>query len=180
MFDFLKRKKFIERNKSIELALNSFSLLSPKYDYIIKQLNDGIIVSEKIDNSVFTNYISFSFDIKLLNKYENKNGDYFMIKGIKFYDINEHIFLDICFYIGYGILLGYSTPQAKKIYPDVQKIDVEAHYLELFPNRDYDIVKTLFTKEELLFISSNDVYEVEFEGNKLPYKRFGRRRLYCD
>ena len=73
-----------------------------------------------------------------MNKYEDKKGDCFEIKGIKVFDINLQSFTEINLEVAYGIFIGYSTPGVKEINPDIDKIDTRNYWVKSFDKHRLD------------------------------------------
>jgi len=163
MFGLFKKNK--KTNFEIETLLmkNIFNSLGDEFKYITNQLNENIITGVRMDNTLFVNHRKFSFKREILNKYEDKSGKFFSINGIKVYDneLNEFVELEIA--IGYGILQGYSTPIVKNFNPDISRIDTGKYTVKTF-GEDSELIKELFTKEELKIIVANDIYEVFLHG----------------
>lgn len=163
MFGLFKGNNKKKLETEIALMKTIFNSLGGEYSYIIKQLNDNIISGVKISNTPFPNYRKFSLNVDTLNKYEDKKGKYFSIKGIKVYDINLKEFVDLEIDIAYGILQGYTIPNVKEFNPDISKINLENYSIEVF-GEESSSIKELFTKEELAFLNVNDIYEVKLKG----------------
>lgn len=168
MFNIFKRKAGNNVEISVDLALKVFNLMPIEYEYVLHQLRDGIVLKIKEDHPGFLNYVKFSPDVKLLNQYENKKGPCFVIKGIKIFDVETDNFVDVYFYIVYGILLGYSTPRVKRIKPDTQRIDISKYFVQFFVTDEYEQVSQFLGKEELSLLNPNDVYEVKLK-DKMYY-----------
>jgi hypothetical protein len=160
MFEFFKKN---DNNCStkIELVIRVFSLLPANFLSIKKQLNEGILIGCKREKS---NYIKFTLKTDILNKYEDKNGNCFEIKGIKVFDKNLNTFIGISLEIAYGVFIGYSTFDVKELNPDIDKIDIRNYWVKSLENSEFENLKTLLSEEELKMINPNDVYELELGG----------------
>jgi hypothetical protein len=155
------KKKSLETD--VVLMKTIFSSLGKEYSYIINQLNDNIISGVKRQNSPIPNYRKFSLNVDILNKYEDKNGKYFSVKGVKVYDNNVKQYVELQINIGFGILQGYATLNVKEFNPEVSNVNIKNYSVEVF-GEGTPSIKDLFTKEELVFLNVNDVYEVELKG----------------
>lgn len=160
MFKLFKKDDNAFKNK-VELVIKIFSLLPVKFLNIKKQLSDGILTGFKKEKS---NYTKFSFRTDILNKYEDKKGDCFEIKGIKVFDINLQSFTEINLEVAYGIFIGYSTPGVKEINPDIDKIDTRNYWVKSFENNEFKNLENILSEEELKMINPNDVYQLELNG----------------
>jgi hypothetical protein len=160
MFKLFKKDDSAFR-RQVELVSKIFSLLPVKFLNIKEQLNEGILTGFKKENP---NYTKFSLRTDVLNKYEDKKGDCFEIKGIKVFDKNLQAFTEINLEVTYGIFIGYSTPGVKEINPDIDKIDTRNHWVKSFENNEFKNLKNILSEEELQMINPNDVYELELDG----------------
>jgi len=165
-FNFFK-KKITDYKKDEELMIKIFGLLPKEFDYIFRQLNDGILTGvEKLNKEPYTNYTKFSLNVALLNQYEDKKGSFFQIRGIKIFDLDLAKFIDINIDIAYGLLIGYSTPAKEKINPDTTNIQVVGFYIKYFENDDFKNLSAILNKEEVKLLNAADVYEVALKGKK--------------
>jgi len=160
----LFKKKNNQPNILIELIANIINMLPLQFEYLRNQISGGIIKGIKSEKGPFQNYSKISLDVKALNKFEKPDGKYFAIKGIKVFDIKHQKTTEIHLYIGYGLLIGFSTPEIKELAPDISTVDISGYYLEFFVNDDFEAIKAILTNEEVEVLNSNNVYEVELEG----------------
>lgn len=159
MFIFFKRKKKF----SNKLFLRICSSLPDKYLFLYNQVKDNIILSvNKEDNG----YYKFKLDHNLFNKYEQKKGRYYQINGIMLSDMG--IKTTISLRVGYGILLGYLTPNNVWLnsLSDNVNVNVSNIEIEFFDEIEKDIIN-LFSKEENKYITPNDIYEIGLKGHTL-------------
>ena len=163
MFSWFKNKKKINYDTQITLIKNIFQQL-PAYKKILEQVNEGIIDGIKKMDQSFPNYCKFQLDVRLLNKYEIKNGRCFLLKDIFVYDTGINGYAEINFVIAYGVLLGYSMPGTVITQPNPNDIKVSSFCVQYFGEDDFKSIKFLFSAKELKLINPADVYEVELEG----------------
>ncbi|KOP39612.1 hypothetical protein DBB36_14455 [Flavobacterium sp. WLB] len=168
MFNFFKSKKSIHLNGwENELLENIFKALGNDYLRFEKQIAEGIIESVRFDKKS-QDYISFKLNISLLNKYEKKNEQLFVVKGVKVFDKISSQYKSFDIFIGYGLVLGYSVQDIFKFDPDINQIKTELVYNFFYENEDFDKIKFLFTEEELKFLNASDIYEVSL-NDKIYY-----------
>lgn len=158
MFRFFKKTPKLND----DLFLKICKSLPNKYTFLSHQVQDGILYSVKKQED---NYYKFNLNNDLFEKYEDKTGRYFQIKGIilSYKDKNIPLILRV----GYGLLLGYSTPdnsllnslESNDFYIDISQLQVE-FFDDITPK-----IITLFSKKELNHLSLNDIYEIELKGN---------------
>lgn len=159
MFCFFKKKEKFNN----ETLLKVCSSLPDKYLFLYNQVKDNIILSvKKGDNG----YYKFNLDNSLFDKYEQKKGRYYQINKILLSD--KEIKTSISLRVGYGILLGYLTPNNVLFNSlnDSINVDVSNIEIEFFDDIEKDIIN-LFSKEEYKYISPNDIYEIELKGFSL-------------
>jgi hypothetical protein len=169
MFSFFRKKKEGDLATDIKVANSIVKLLPRQFDYLVKQISEGIIKNVVRLDKPFANYNKFSLDVPLLNKYEDKQGRFFAIKGIYVHDVNLVKPVEVRLYVTNGILLGYSTPAVKILHPDLEKINADTFSIEYLGEDTYEELKAFLGKDELKLINPADVYEVELEG-KIYYK----------
>lgn len=163
MFGLFNRSNKIKLETEILLMKAVFNSLGEEFNYIKNQLNENIILGAKSNDASSPNYRKFTLNREILNKYEDKSGNYFSVNGIKVYDFELNDFVDIQIKIGFGLIQGYSTVSIKEFNPDVTRIDSKNHYIKIF-GEDNSSIKKLFTKDELSFLSFNELYEVKLNG----------------
>ncbi len=157
MFGFFRKKEKFNN----EIFIRICDSLPNKYLFLSNQVKDNIILSVKKEDN---GYFKFNLNNNLLDKYEDKKGRYYQIKGILLSD--RDIKISICLRVGYGILLGYSTKDnvlLNSLNNDVN-VDVSNIKIEFFDEVEKNIMD-LFSKEELKYIAPNDVYEIILNGN---------------
>lgn len=159
MFMFFKRRKKFNN----KIFLKICGSLPAKYLYLYDQVKDNIILSvNKADNG----YYKFNLDCNLFDKYEQKRGRYYQINGIMLSDMQ--IQMTISLRVGYGILLGYLTPNNVLLNSlnDNVNVDVSNIEIEFFDEIEKDIIN-LLSKEEHKYITPNDIYEIELKDYTL-------------
>ncbi len=161
MFKLFNKKNETDFENKKELIAKIFSLLPDKFINIKNQIEEGIFTGIKRERS---KYIKFSFRTDILNKYEDKLGKCFEIRGVKVFDKNIQNYTEVHLAIVYGIFFGYSIPNIKELNPDISKIDTTRYWIKNFENIEYESIKKYLVKEELELINPNDVYEIELDG----------------
>ncbi len=157
MFNFFRKKEKFNR----EIFVKICNSLPDKYSFLSNQIKDNIILSVKKENN---GYYKFNLDSNLFDKYEDKKGRYYEIKGILLLD--EDIKISIILRVGYGILLGYSTKDNVLLSSlnDNVKVDTSNIKINFFDEIENNIMD-LFSQEELKYIATNDIYEIVLNGN---------------
>jgi hypothetical protein len=168
MFNFLKRKSRKRLTEHIALVKQICQLLPEKYNYLVSQLNDGIITDVHTGDEAHVNYKRFSLDVYLLNKHEQKSGRCFVIKGTRVFDTRLNSDVDVDLDVAYGLLLGYFCPSVAEIQADLGRVNVRSYYIEYYGEDDFKKCKSMFTPAELKLINPADVYEIEI-GEKVYY-----------
>lgn len=161
MLNFFKKKSKANLVLQVELISKICELLPDKFQNLRDQVRAGIIKDIKLLEKPFPNYHRFTLDVEILNKYEDKKGRSFVIKGILVNDKSLQKFVPVNLIVAYGILLGYSIPQANNFEPDLEKIVLTSISLDFFGEGTFDKIRSILSQEELKWISPSDVYEVE-------------------
>jgi hypothetical protein len=166
MFGLFKRTNVESWEAEMLRAL--FNLLNEDYEYLKKQIEDGLLKRVLINNSGIINYVGFSFNPHISRKYENNLGRFFVMEGIQIFNLKTNDYTPIQIYISYGLVCGYSTPIAKKFLPDIDRIEIRDFTIKYLDenNESYEKIKVKFTNKELAFINPSDVYEVILKGKK--------------
>ncbi len=166
MLGLFKRKNItaIER----DVLKNIFNELGGEYLVFSRQVEEGLLKRVFFQSTPFKNYVGFEYDPIIASKYEDKKGPYFVIRGIKIFDIKSSAFVDILIYIAFGLIVGYSTPELEKPEFDPAKIKAENYNKHFFGNKDYDRLSKELNDAERKLINSADVYTVEV-GGKILY-----------
>lgn len=151
--------------KNLTLAINLVSrmcqLLPDKFMSLRDQIHDGIIKDVKLLEKPFPYYHKFIHDVNILNRYEDKKGRSFIIKGILVNDRTINSFTAVNLVVAYGILIGYSTPQVATINPDLESIRATSLTIEFFGENAFNKIKSIISPEDLKWINPSDVYEIE-------------------
>lgn len=163
-------KNFNKKNSNYKvdeaLMLKIFTLLPTTFDYIVKQLSEGIVTgTKKLNKQPYLNYTKFSLKTALLNKYENKKGSFFQIKGIRVFDLGTSAFIDINIDIAYDLLIGYSTPSRNPDF-DLTNINVDGFYNKHHENDDFKNLSIILDESEIKLLNEAEVYEVILKGLK--------------
>jgi hypothetical protein len=161
IFNFLKKE--YNHKKDEKLMLEIFRLLpkEEEFSFIFQQLNESILIGvRKINKKPYLNYTKFNMNTSLLNKYENKNGRFFQIKGITVFDLDTCKYIEVNIDIAFGLLMGYSTPQKETVNFDLTKIKIDGFFIKYFSNNDFESISGLLEKSEMKLINPSDVYEI--------------------
>jgi hypothetical protein len=146
------------------LLINIFSKLPPEFNYLNDQVEAGILNRVFFISTPIPNYVGFTYNGDVVNKFDKKPDNGFKIKGVKVYDKLSKSFIDFEIRIVHGLVTGYSTPNNKKISLDINKIDVSGLRIVYNTNSVYDKIRPLLKPEYVKSVSPDDVYEVELDG----------------
>jgi hypothetical protein len=161
MFGLFKKKRDFKMEAALMKAI--FSRLEG-FDYINKQLDEGIITGSRLLKEPILDYIKFSLNVKLLNKYEDKLGPYFAVEGVTVFDTKSAATVELQIHICYGVIMGFVALGSKLESPDFETINTSSYWIKHFENSEFDPIKKLLTEEEVKLINPNDVYELELKG----------------
>jgi hypothetical protein len=161
MFGLFKKKRDFKMEAALMKAI--FSRLEG-FDNINNQLDEGIITGSRLLKEPFPNFVQFSLDVKLLNKYEDKLGPYFKVKGVTVFDTKSVATVELQIRISHGLIFGYEPQISKLESPDFETLNTSGYRIEYFENPEFDPIKKLLTEEEIKLINPNEVYELELKG----------------
>lgn len=162
MFSFLKKKPKLDISNVIkELA----KTLPSKYDSIIKQIEEGIVIGFFIEEDA---YIKFKLDSSVISRFEDPMGRYYSISGFQLeWDDGSRT----CFAIriGYGLVLGIELSDRSVIFkhqnqPRVILMSLRITYFDSLEN-------SFISPSEAKIFSPNDLYEIEIQGVHLLHLR---------
>ena len=161
---FLKSKETTSLKKwEKDLLVKTFRLLGNDYTLYEEQITTGIIESVRI-NKLNSNFKRFRLNVKLLNKFENKKGRSFFLHNIKVFDNISNKYFTLSLDFGFGLILGYSMNESVNFNPEIEVINVDSIYKTYYGEDDFNKIKFLFSKEELLLINPSEVYELDLLG----------------
>lgn len=164
MFNFFKKKSPKRLDEHIALVRRICQLLPKQYSSLFKQIDEGIVRDVRTLDKPYANYKRFSLDVDLLNKYEDKSGRCFLVRGVSVYDTELNSFVEVRLVVAYGVLLGYSCPSVSDVHADLEKVNVSSFYIEYFGEDDNNRLRSMFSSAELKLINPADVYEIELKG----------------
>ncbi|WP_307382981.1 hypothetical protein [Chitinophaga terrae (ex Kim and Jung 2007)] len=147
-----------------QLLINVFSKMPPEFHYLCDQVEEGILKRVFFISTPIPNYVGFSYNRDVVGKFERKQDNGFEIKGVRVYDEVSKSFIDFEIHISHGLVIGYSTPNNKKISIDINKIDVSDLKIQYDINPLYDKIRPLLKPAYVRSVSPDDVYEVELDG----------------
>ena len=157
------RKKSNPFEEQLKLVEAVFTLLAKEFPTIHGQIVEGILIGSRKKSA---GYIKFLFNTDLLNKFEDKAGRSFALKGVKILNKKNQIYEEIVFEIAYGILVGFYLQVDKEFEPDFSNIDVKMWWIKDFENHEFEEIKHLFKNDDLKLINPNDVYQIELHDRK--------------
>jgi hypothetical protein len=80
MLSLFRRKKRTDLKTEVALMKKIFGGLGG-FDRIRDQLDEGILIGSRLEDKPLPYYLKFSHETRLLNKYEDRHGRYYAIKG---------------------------------------------------------------------------------------------------
>ena len=139
--------------------------LPSKYDSIIKQIEEGIVIGFFIEEDA---YIKFKLDPSVISRFEDPIGRYYSISGFQLeWDDGSRT----CFAIriGYGLVLGIELSDRSVIfkYQNQTRIILTSLRITYFDSLE----NTFLSPSEAKIFSPNDLYEVEIQGIHLLHLR---------
>lgn len=165
--NLFRRKRSRLFDWEVPLLTLVFHKLSPRYDYLIAQMLDGIINRVHLEHTVIANYVGFSYAPGLSSKYEIKNEEFFRLSGIMVRDMNTNRQLELQIFVSSGLIMGYALPDHEKVKLDLESVDVSRILRQKLGEDDYLEIKALFDKEEMKLINPSEVYEIELQEKRL-------------
>jgi len=171
---FFRNKKIRETEKKIEkdIACKIISAvceaLPDEFDYLSRQFNEGLILVAYIPNAqkCKNGFRQFAQEITVLNKYDNKKIKDFIIDNIFISDFDDKKY-KVSIIVASGTFIGYSVEVDRIAVLDATTICAESFKIKYIGN----VLEELFTVEELEYLNSSDIYEVELE-NEIYYHLF--------
>lgn len=167
MFNFLQRSKPYNWEK--EMLIEIFRLLPSTFLRYEKQLTDGLIKRVILGSPTKKNYVGFTFNPLVSKRYEEKeNNKINIIEDVLVFDLITDSFVTINIYLAFGLVIGYSSPNQKKIRINPNVIDLTKIKFQNLDNIMVEDGVALLTEEEKSLLDINDVYELTLNG-KLYY-----------
>jgi hypothetical protein len=163
MFNLFKRK-YISKTEA-SLLRNIFYSLGAEFSDYCNQIDRGLLKGVFFQEKPFSNYIGFTYDTTIVNDFENKNGNYFVLRGIRVFDKKQDKYIELRIYISFGLIVGYSTPDTKNPEFDISNFHVKKYTKQIFKNEDYEKISSLIDNKYLKLINPAEVYELEISGS---------------
>lgn len=101
-----------------------------------------------------------------VREFEHKYDRDYEITNIKVADINGENVFKYTIFVSEGIIMGYSIMGLKNSVIDVLSADV-SRYVRRFDrdgDNDYQVLKKILSKEEIVLVNPNDVYEISLKN----------------
>lgn len=158
MFNFFKRTKI--ENWEIDLLRSVIMKLPEEYSSLINQIEDKLLKGVLTNISDIPGYVAFTFNPKLLKKYDEKNLQDYKLVGIEVYNDKSREFLSYEIYVSSGTISGYSLDRCKKYNLNLNKIDISNFRKEFIKELDYNRIFNLLTEKERKLLNPSNVYSV--------------------
>lgn len=167
MFNFFKKKKKSTQlnDWEKELLLQILSSLGKLYNQYVLQIKDGIIEGVRF-NKALPNYTSFQLNVQLLNKFEKKSQEPYIISNIFVLNKKTGSVEPVSIHLGFGLVLGYEIKDRNTFNPDLNSIDIQKIKISNEVNDEFDEIKKVFSNDELRYINISEVYSVDLENKK--------------
>jgi hypothetical protein len=160
--------KMDKSNYDIILIKNVINKLPDKFNYLKRQIDEGIIKKIVINKNLKINntesFRQIMHNVVLINKYENKKTPEFFIENIIIKQTNSENKYSLTLSVAYEILIGYcvNIDEISKI--DLENIDVNNIKIRYLYDKS---IEKIFSKDESQYINLTDIYEIKL--NKKIY-----------
>lgn len=145
MFGFLKNKNKID-TIDFKFLRSIVSILPPKYKYLYNQISEDFMIGKEVNKSSGKGAFSIILNAKLEKRYSNKSlPQFFIVKGIKIWNIEKKAFIDVELDIVEGMLAGFIC-EDKYQDLDLDRIDISNVYEKKFNNKDKEEVDLIMGK----------------------------------
>lgn len=138
-----------------------------------EQLESGLVRftgESNLDHPAFKNYIKFTFNPKVSGKFQDWNGRFWRVTGIKVKNLKGAETETASIFFSYGLICGYSFDWGRDFIPDIATIDVSSVTQEFLDSPD-PVVKTLLSADDQKLINWSSVFEVEINGKRFYHLR---------
>ena len=162
MFSFLKKKTKLYISNVIKELVKT---LPSKYDSIIKQIEEGIVIGSFIEEDA---YVKFKLDPSVISRFEDPIGRYYSISGFQL-EWGDGSRTCCAIRIGYGLVLGIELSDRSVIFKHQNQTRIILTSLSI---TYFDSMENAFLSpsEAEIFIP-NDLYEIEIQGAHLLHLR---------
>ena len=162
MFSFLKKKTKLDISNVIKELVKT---LPSKYDSIIKQIEEGIVIGSFIEEDA---YVKFKLDPSVISRFEDPIGRYYSISGFQL-EWGDGSRTCCAIRIGYGLVLGIELSDRSVIFKHQNQTRIILTSLSI---TYFDSMENAFLSpsEAEIFIP-NDLYEIEIQGAHLLHLR---------
>lgn len=139
--------------------------LPSKYDSIIKQIEEGIVIGSFIEEDA---YVKFKLDPSVISRFEDPIGRYYSISGFQL-EWGDGSRTCCAIRIGYGLVLGIELSDRSVIFKHQNQTRIILTSLSI---TYFDSMENAFLSpsEAEIFIP-NDLYEIEIQGAHLLHLR---------
>lgn len=145
--------------------------LPVEYHFVAEQVKMGLIKGVLLGLSDIPNYVGFTYHFDVYNQFQNNKAKNYVIRNIQVFDNSKGVYTPYEIYVSSGVVNGYSTPQSKNFFPNVDKIDTKNYQRAYINNADFEKVRGLLDERELALIRPDEVYQVDLKGKTYFYMR---------
>lgn len=167
MFSFFKKKRSLDWQ--IRFLQRILIELGSDFEEYVHQLKSNQIKSFDLQNNGILNFVAIKYYPNFFKEFEKKNADVFKVLNIQVVANLPASPLKVNLYFGYAILLGYSIENLEVSSEfDIIMIDISNIKIEKFSkNEDIKSIIKLLSKEELKYLSENDIYLVTIHNQAI-------------
>lgn len=162
MLNLFKRKN--PYKWEIDLLVSVFASLPDQFKLFKLQIEDGLINHIVQGSLVQPNYVGFTYNPSIAEKYEDSNGRYYQIQNIKVFDKLSDAYIELQVTITNGLIMGYSTPKNKKVDIDSSLINVGHITIKYLDYDGQNILNSVLKNSEAELINPANVFEIELAG----------------
>lgn len=162
MLGLFKRKKI--ENWEIVLLKNVLAEFHEEFNYLINQINDGLLKSVLVNSSDIPGYVGFTYNPAVLKIYNRENEKDFKLTNISIINSQFSYLYEI--YVSTGTISGYALNTKKSIDVSKYRIDISKFRKEAIGISDYNRISDIFTDDERKLINPSNVYSVLLDNKE--------------
>jgi hypothetical protein len=163
MFGLFKRKKI--EQWEVETIKSILTKLPNDYKHYLVQIENGLLRGVLEGMSDIPNYVGFTYNSSVYNKFYKPKEKNFKLFNIKVMDNTSKSFIKITLYFSYGLINGYSIDTyISKIKLNPDDIDITSISKSYIGDNDFKSISNFLSPKEKAMINQNDVYLITLNG----------------